>query len=156
MVGPDDRQDERPGDGTGRAYPRNTVIASCGWLGLDEDNHGAYCERSVCSKARALTQPGWTETQICCSVISPFIRGTVPLSYKQDCEHHRRGVQASIQAHGDITIDRESEAGSSKVRFNFTPAEARQGEFIMRRLQQIADHVGADIFVDLDPPRPGR
>lgn len=71
-------------------------IVSCGWLDLEE--HGDYCERTVGSKATAVTQPGWTETQIWCSVISPFIRGTVPLSYNQECSRYRTGVQATIQA----------------------------------------------------------
>jgi hypothetical protein len=136
-------------------------IVSCGWLDLED--HGDYCERAVGSRATAVTEPGWTETQIWCSVISSYIRGTVPLSYNQDCNRYRNGVQATIQARGEITIDRESEAGWSKVRFNFTPAEARQlaaqltaaadshdgigqCEFIMRRLEKIAEHVGAEIW----------
>jgi hypothetical protein len=110
----------------------------------------------------AVTDPGWAETQIWCSVISPFIRGTVPLPYLRASNRYRSGVQALIQARGDITIDSESEEGWSKVRFNFTPAEARQlaaqlvaaadshdhirqDATIMRTLEKIARHVGADI-----------
>jgi hypothetical protein len=74
------------------------------------------------------------------------------------------GVQATINVRGeDITVERESDKGWSKLRFNFTPAEARQlaaqlvaaadsydrieqGDYIMRRLEKIAAHLGADIF----------
>jgi hypothetical protein len=137
-------------------------IVDCGWLECDGE-HGPYCESTVGGMARAVTEPGWSETQIWCSVISSYIRGTVPQSYSQDCNRYRDGVQVTIQAHGDITIDRESEDGWSKVRFNFTSAEARQlaaqliaaadsrdhigqDAYIMRRLEKIADHLGADIF----------
>ena len=51
---------------------------------------------------------------------------SVPQSHDQDRERHRDGVQATIEAHGGIAIDHESEAGWSEVRLNFTSAEARQ------------------------------
>jgi hypothetical protein len=87
----------------------------------------------------------------------------VPLSYNQDCNRYRDGVQVSILAHGDITVDRESDVGWNKVPVHFTPAEARQlaaqlvaaadshdrvcqDDYVMRRLEKIARHVGADIF----------
>lgn len=140
----------------------NGCIVDCGWKDCGGE-HGDYCERTVGSMARAVTEPGWAETEIWCSVISSYIRGTVPVSYSQDCNRFRNGVQATIQAHGDIVIDRESEEGWSKVRFNFTPAEARQlaaqlvaaadshdgigqDAHIMRRLEKIAQRVGADIW----------
>jgi hypothetical protein len=144
-----------------RVHIHSHCIVDCGWLDLED--HGDYCERTVGGVTSAVTEPGWTETQIWCSVISSYIRGTVPLSYNQDCNRYRNGVQATIQARGDIEIDRQSEDGWSKVRVNFTPAEARQlaaqlvaaadshdgiakGEYVMRRLEKIAGHLGADIF----------
>jgi hypothetical protein len=137
-------------------------IVSCGWADCD-GGHGDYCERTVGGSANAVTEPGWAATQVWCSVISSYIRGTVPQSYLRDCVRYRDGVQATFQAHGDITIDTESEPGWSKVRFNFTSAEARQlaaqliasadsrdhigqDHLIMRRLEKIADRLGADIF----------
>src|SRR4051794_22228617 len=133
-------------------------IADCGWLDV-EDHHGDYCERTAGSCANAVTEPGWAETQVWCSVISPYIRGTVSQSYLRASNRYRTGVQATIQARGDFTIDRESEKGWSKVRINFTPAEARQlaaqlvaaadshdgirkDDLVMRRLEKIAKHVG--------------
>jgi hypothetical protein len=135
-------------------------IVDCGWLDLEE--HGAYCERTVGNCATGVTEPGWAETQVWCSVISSHIRGTIPQSYLRDCNRYRNGVQATIQARGDITVDRESESGWSKVRINFTAAEARslaaqliaaadshdqihKDDHMMRRLEKIAEHVGADI-----------
>jgi hypothetical protein len=137
-------------------------IVDCGWLDVEGDDHGDYCERTVGSSANAVTEPGWAETQVWCSVISSYIRGTIPQSYLRDCNRYRNGVQATIQARGDITVDRESEAGWSKVRINFTAAEARslaaqliaaadshdqihKNDHMMRRLEKIAEHVGADI-----------
>jgi hypothetical protein len=138
-------------------------IVDCGWLDVEGDDHGDYCERTVGSCANAVTEPGWAATQVWCSVISSYIRGTVSQSYYSDSNRYRNGVQATVQAHGDITIDRESEAGWSKVRLNFTSAEARQlaaqliaaadshdhinkDDYLMRRVEKIAQHVGADIF----------
>jgi hypothetical protein len=136
-------------------------IVDCGWLDLED--HGDYCERTVGRNANAVTEPGWAETQVWCSVISSFIRGTVSQSYYSDSNRYRNGIQATVQARGDITIDSESEAGWSKVRLNFTSAEARQlaaqliaaadshdginkDDYMMRRVEKIAKHVGADIF----------
>jgi hypothetical protein len=85
-------------------------IVDCGWLDCDGE-HGDYCERTVGSKASGVTEPGWAETQVWCSVISSYIRGTVPQSYLSDSNRYRNGVQATIQARGNITIDRGSEAG---------------------------------------------
>jgi hypothetical protein len=138
-------------------------IVDCGWEDLPDDAHGDYCERTVGGCATGVTEPGWAKTQVWCSVISSYIRGTVPLPYLWDCNRYRNGIQATIQAHGDITIDSESEEGWSKVRINFTAAEARQlaaqlvagadshdhitrDQFVMRRLEKIAEHVGAKIF----------
>jgi hypothetical protein len=138
-------------------------IVDCGWIDVEGDEHGDYCERTVGACATGVTEPGWAETQVWCSVISSYIRGTIPQSYLRDCNRYRNGVQATIQARGDVTVGRESEAGWSKVRINFTAAEARQlaaqlvaaadshdhisqDAPLMRRLEKIADHVGADIF----------
>lgn len=98
-------------------------IVDCGWLDLED--HGDDCERTVGRNANAVTEPGWAETQIWCSVISSYIRGTVPQSFLRDCNRYRNGIQATIQARGDITIDSESQAGWSKVRLNFTSAEGQ-------------------------------
>jgi len=110
-----------------------------------------------------VTEPGWVEAQFWSSVISPYIRGTVSQSHARDCDRYRSGVQTTISVRGEITVDRESEPQWSKLRFNFTPAEARQlaaqliagadshdrigqDDYIMRRLEKIADHLGADVF----------
>jgi hypothetical protein len=112
----------------------------------------------VGSNANAVTEPGWQKVQFWCSVIHPHIRGTVTRTHAADCDQYRDGVQL-------LADKRNEDTGEwAELRFNLSAAEARSlaaqllplltattkigaDAFIMRRLEKIADHLGADILV---------
>jgi hypothetical protein len=63
-------------------------VVDCGWLDCDGE-HGPYCERTVGSDAKGVTEPGWHEVEFWCSVISPYIHGTVTRPHAADCDQYR-------------------------------------------------------------------
>lgn len=127
-------------------------------------DHGPYCQRGAGSKANAVTEPGWATTQFWCSVISPYLHGTHPTSYYDDCQKkYRDGVLLTALVDGEIVVKRDPGGSWGSVQFNMTPAEARQlaarpigaadrkdgvsqSPNLLRRLEKMADHLGVEIW----------
>jgi hypothetical protein len=95
-------------------------IVGCGFEDLD---HGPYCERQVGNKANAVTEPGWQQVQFWCSVIQPYIHGTVSKGHARDCDRYRDGVQLTATIRDDSSSDAYK---WRDVHYNLTPGEARQ------------------------------
>jgi hypothetical protein len=102
-------------------------IVGCGEDGPPngDPNHGPYCERSVGSKANAVTEPSWVRTQFWCSVISPYMHGEYPTPFYDDCQKYRDGVQLTASVQGEIAVEPQ-QPGWQDLKFNLTPGEARQ------------------------------
>ena len=138
-------------------------IVDCGWDDLPKDQHGPYCERLVASSATAATEPGGIDTEFWCHVIRPFLHGRFTMSEAREQERHRDGVQLVVGVRGEIPDTTDEGGGWRGLKYNLTAGEARslaaqlvaaadshdgigKDAFIMRRLEKIAEHVGADIF----------
>ncbi len=100
-------------------------IVGCGHDGPDngDPKHGPYCERLVGGHANAVTEPGWERVQFWCSVISPYVHGTVSKQHSRECDQYRDGVQL-VALVRDETCAEAFEWRESK--FNLSAAEARQ------------------------------
>jgi hypothetical protein len=100
-------------------------IVDCGHDGPDngDPKHGPYCERSVGGSANAVTEPGWKRVEFWCSVISPYVHGTVAKQHSRDCDQYRDGVQLMANVR-DETCDETF--GWREIMFNLPAAEARQ------------------------------
>ncbi|KAA1248222.1 hypothetical protein F0Q45_21745 [Mycobacterium simiae] len=94
-------------------------IVSCGHDGADFD-HGPYCERSVGGQANGVTEPGWQEVQFWCSVIGPYIHGTVSRAHAAACDRNRNGVRLTALTRATETF------GWRELGYNLTAGEARQ------------------------------
>ncbi|MAS06204.1 MAG: hypothetical protein CL534_16190 [Ahrensia sp.] len=143
-----------------------TCIVGCGWREVVNDGYGehpGYCERTGGGSAEAVTEPGWTRTQFWCSVISPYNDGLFTQDELRTANRNRDGVQLAATFNGEIPEPTEEGGDWRRLMFNLTPGEARQlaaqlvaaadshdcinkDEYVMRRLEKIAKHVGADIW----------
>ncbi|WP_283604986.1 hypothetical protein [Mycolicibacterium poriferae] len=141
-------------------------IVGCGWREVVQDGmgeHPAYCERTGGGHAEAVTEPGWTRTQFWCSVISPYNDGLFTQEELRAADRHRDGIQLAATFEGDPPEPVEEGSGWQRLGFNLTPGEARQlaaqliaaadshdqinqDDYVLRRLEKIARHVGADIW----------
>jgi hypothetical protein len=92
------------------------------------------------------------------------LRGTYPQSYSNNSNKHRDGVRLTVNvASRDVTFSEDAGEPWRELGFNLTSGEARQlaaqltaaadshdgvaqDAHIMRRLEKIAQHVGADIW----------
>lgn len=140
-------------------------IVDCGWAEVVRDGgeHPDFCERSVGGRATAVTEPGWTRTEFWCAVISPYNDGVFTAEDLRNRNRHRDGVQLAATFVDNLPEPVDEGGGWRRLAFNLTPGEARQlaaqlvaaaessdrinqDAYVMRRLEKIGRHVGADVF----------
>lgn len=141
-------------------------IVGCGWREAVQDGYGehpGYCERTLGGHAEAVSEPNWTRTQFWCSVISPFNDGVFTAEELKAANRHRDGIQLAATFCGEPPEPTLEGGDWRRLAFNLSPGEARQlaaqliaaadshdqinqDEYVMRRLEKIAKHVGADIW----------
>lgn len=80
-------------------------------------------QRMVGSNANGVTEPGWERVQFWCTVISPYIHGTVSEEHSWDCDQYRNGVQLEADVRDETCTDT---FGWREIKFNLSAAEARQ------------------------------
>jgi len=97
-------------------------IVGCGHDGPNngDPEHGPYCERSVGGHANGVTEPGRDRVEFWCSVISPYVHGTVSKEHARDCAQYRDGVQLAV-----VVRDETDTSGRRETKFNLSAAEAR-------------------------------
>ena len=112
-------------DKTETVHRHGYCITGCGHDGPDngDPKHGPYCQRMVGSNANGVTEPGWERVQFWCTVISPYIHGTVSKEHSWDCDQYRNGVQLEADVRDEACTDT---FGWREIKFNLSAAEARQ------------------------------
>jgi hypothetical protein len=112
-------------DNTETVHRHGHCIVGCGHDGPDngDPRHGDYCERLVGGKSNAVTEPGWERVQFWCTVIHPYVHGTVSQAHARDCDQYRDGVQLFAEIRDESSPDTFN---WREVRYNLTTAEARQ------------------------------
>lgn len=120
-------------------------IIGCGWSEPDlQDDHPGYCERTVGSKACAVTEPEWNLTQFWCSVIRNRLDGEFPVSFVRDSEQHRNGIQLAVEVFGDVPVSRPyPSAPYQEVKFNLSSGEARSLAAQLIAAADSSDGIGA-------------
>lgn len=133
-------------------------IVGCGWRECDDlqNIHPGFCERTVGSKASAVTEPGFHRVQFWCAAIAPYLHGKVSRKESREAYKYRDGVHLIVNTWDDGPDYRETT-------YNMTSGEARQlaaqlvaaadshdginqGHFVLRRLEKLGKKVEADMF----------
>ncbi len=74
------------------------------------------------SRANGVTEPGWDRVQFWCTVIHPYVHGTVSQAHAWDCDQNRDGVQLTACIRDESCTET---LGWREVKFNLSAAEAR-------------------------------
>jgi hypothetical protein len=92
----------------------------CNLRGEPHDEHFPFCEYQV-GGVEAVTEPGWSRSQLWVSTITSFLHGTYTPSQSAAEERNRTGVQLSCLVYegGD------ENAGWTEKSFNIRSGEAR-------------------------------